>query len=67
MNSALNSALSVYEVIRSRCTHTQHLRLVETDSTYASTDYDNDNVDDDNHYYGDDDDDDNDNHKLFCR
>ena len=64
MNSVLNSAQSVYEVVRSRCTHTQYLRLVDTDSTYVSTDYDNDNVDDDNDYYEDDDDD---NHKLFCR
>ena len=63
MNSVINSAQSVYEITRNRCTYAQYLRLVHTHSTYASTDYDHDNADGDNGYY----DDDNDNNKLLCR
>ena len=53
----------IVKFFRYRCTYAQYLPLVNTHSTYASTDYDNNNVDGDNDYY----DDNNDNHKLLCR
>ena len=63
MNSVINSAQSLYGVIRNRCTYAQYLHLVHTHSSYASTDYDNDNADRENDYY----DDNNDNHKHLDR
>ena len=57
MNSVINSAQNVNEVIREQKTG------VHKGFTYVSTDYNNGNADDDNDYY----DYDNDNHQLLCR